>query len=72
MVKIRLTRLGKKNDPFYRIIAIDSQRKRSGKALDIIGYWHPREDIKKIDLKKIDAWVKKGAQISPAVTKLIK
>lgn len=72
MVKIRLARLGKRNDPFYRIIAIDSQKKREGEALDILGYWHPRENKKKIEQKKIDAWIKKGAQITPGVTKLLK
>lgn len=72
MVKIRLARGGTKNNPFYRIVAIDSKRKRGGKPLDIIGYWHPAKDVKKIDTKKINEWVKKGAQISGAVEKLIK
>lgn len=71
MVKIRLVRLGKRNDPFYRVVAIDSQRKRAGKNLDILGFWHPREDQKKIDTKKIDEWKKKGAIVSPAVVKLM-
>lgn len=72
MVKIRLARSGATNDPFYRIVAIDTKRKRGGKPLEIIGYWHPAEGIKKIDTKKIDEWVKKGAQVSQAVVKLIK
>ena len=72
MVKIRLARSGAANDPFYRIVAIDTKRKRGGKPLEIIGYWHPSEDVKKIDTKKIDEWVKKGAQVSQAVVKLIK
>ena len=72
MVKIRLARGGVKNNPFYRIVAIDTKRKRGGKPLEIIGYWHPSKDVKKIDIKKIDAWVKKGAQVSQAVEKLIK
>ena len=71
MVKIRLTRIGKRNDPFYRIIAIDSRKKRDGQALEILGYWNPREGKKEIDNSKINAWVKKGAQVSPGVTKLL-
>lgn len=71
MVTIRLSRQGKRNDPFYRIVATEKQRKLTGEALDIIGYWHPRENIKKIDTKKLEDWVKKGAQVSLAVTKLL-
>ncbi len=72
MVKIRLARGGVKNNPFYRIVAIDTKRKRGGKPLDIIGYWHHAKGVKKIDTKKVDEWVKKGAQISKAVEKLLK
>jgi small subunit ribosomal protein S16 len=71
MVKIRLSRLGKKNDPFYRIVAIDSRLKREGIALDILGHWHPRTKVKKIDKKKVEEWVSKGAQISLGVKKLL-
>jgi len=71
MVTIRLSRQGKKNDPFYRIVATEKQRKLSGEALDIIGYYHPRENVKKIDTKKLDEWIKKGAQVTPAVKKLL-
>ncbi|RJR30408.1 30S ribosomal protein S16 [Candidatus Microgenomates bacterium] len=71
MVKIRLSRQGKRNDPFYRIVATDSAKKRSGKMLEILGYWHPRVDSKEINKKAIEAWVAKGAQVSPAVKKLM-
>lgn len=71
MVTIRLSRQGKKNDPFYRIVATEKQRKLSGEALDVLGYYHPRENVKQIDHKKIEEWVKKGAQITPAVQKLM-
>lgn len=72
MVKIRLKRLGKKNDPFYRVVAIEGSRKLNGKSLDVLGHWHPREKDIKIDKKKVDAWVKNGAQVSDAVKKLLK
>ncbi|KKS77638.1 MAG: 30S ribosomal protein S16 [Candidatus Woesebacteria bacterium GW2011_GWB1_43_14] len=71
MVKIRLSRGGKRNDPSYRIIAIDSRKKRGGESLAVLGFWHPKSKLIKIDRKKIDEWAEKGAQISPAVIKLI-
>lgn len=71
MVKIRLARHGKTNDPAYRVVAIDSHAKLNGKALAILGNWHPRTKEMKIDKKAIQEWVAKGAQVSPAVTKLV-
>lgn len=70
-VKIRLTRVGKRNDPFYRIVAIDESSPREGEALETLGYWHPKS--KQVEVKKgeIEAWVKKGAMVSQAVTKLL-
>jgi len=71
MVIIRLAREGKKNDPFYRIVAIESKRKREGKALDILGTWFPRKKELEINRKKLESWVGNGAQISAVVSKLI-
>lgn len=71
MIAIRLARLGRKKGPFYRVVAIDSRKKVNGEFLDILGFWNPAKDTKKIDSDKIKVWVEKGAQISPAVKKLI-
>jgi small subunit ribosomal protein S16 len=71
MVKIRLARGGAKNAPFYRIVAIDEKRKRGGKPLEIIGYWHPAKNDIKIDKEKIKKWIDKGAVLTNAVKKLI-
>ncbi len=71
MVKIRLTRQGKKNAPFYRIVAMDESKKVGGRALETFGYWHPKNGTKEIDKKAIEAWVKKGAQVSSTVKKLM-
>jgi small subunit ribosomal protein S16 len=71
MVIIRLARQGKRNDPFYRVVAIDSKQKTTGKFLEILGHYHPREDNKKVNKEGINAWVAKGAQVSPAVKKLL-
>lgn len=71
MVKIRLSRQGKKNDPFYRIVAIESQNKREGRHLAVLGYWHPRNKTKEIKANEIKKWQEKGAIVSEAVKKLI-
>lgn len=71
MLKIRLSRRGAKNAPFYRIVAIDEQKKREGKEAEILGWWNPKKDTKKVDKIKIENWVKKGAIVSEAVKKLI-
>ncbi len=71
MLKIRLSRLGSRGKVFYRIVAVDEQRKRSGKFLEILGFWHPKKttEIKKDRLK---FWKEKGAVITKAVEKLMK
>lgn len=72
MVKIRLSRGGAKNKPFYKIIATDSRSKAKGKYLELIGHWQPSKNDITINKSKIEKWVKLGAQVSPAVCKLMK
>jgi small subunit ribosomal protein S16 len=71
MIKIRLARTGARNDPHYRIVAIEKSRKRGGKPLDILGHWYPAKNESKIDKKKLKEWIAKGAQISEAVEALL-
>ena len=71
MVKIRLKRLGKRNAPFYRIVAISEGKKVGGQDLEILGTWMPSNNTKEVNKKGIEAWVKKGAQVSAAVKKLL-
>ncbi len=72
MIKIRLSRVGTKNQPKYRIIAINEQNKRDGKFLEILGSYNPT--VKPADVKlnqeRLDYWVGVGAQITSAVEKL--
>ena len=70
MIRIRLTRKGRKKAPFYKIIAIEKSRKREGKPLEVLGYWNPAKDEKVFDKKAIEEWVKKGAQMSAKVKEL--
>lgn len=62
-VKIRLTRLGDKKAPFYRVIVADSRAPRDGKFIDIIGTYNPLTDPAeiKIDAEKASKWIKNGA-----------
>ena len=72
-VKIRLSRLGKKNRPYWRIIAVDSRNKRDGAFLDDLGTYDPiKHTVIQIDKDRINEWVTKGAECSAAVTKLMK
>ncbi len=74
MVKLRLKRMGKIDTPFYRIVALDSRKKRDGAYLDALGYYDPKTDpVKlKIDVEKAIDWLKKGAQPSDTVRSLFK
>jgi small subunit ribosomal protein S16 len=72
MIKIRLSRKGATNSAFYRIVAVDESKKRDGKVLEVLGFWHPAKDVKNVDKAKINVWVSKGAKKSPAVESLLK
>jgi small subunit ribosomal protein S16 len=72
-VKIRLMRIGKKKDPKYRIIVIESSKKQTSKYIDKIGYYDPQleKDNFQIDENKLIDWQSKGAQLSGALIKLL-
>ena len=74
--KIRLTRTGKKNQPSYRIIVCDSNKPRDGKYLDLLGTYDPaNKDEKKkvkVNMEKVEHWLKKGAQKTETVSRLLK
>ena len=72
-VRIRLTRLGRKKKAYYRIIVADSESKRDGKFLDIVGTYDPLKDPAAItiDQAKLQEWLGKGAQPTTTVKSLI-
>lgn len=72
MVKIRLTRTGKKNAPSYRIIVADSRSRRDGKFMEILGHFNPSQKpvLYQLDDKRYDYWIKRGAQPTEAIIKL--
>ena len=73
MVRIRLRRTGRKKTPTYRIVVADSQSPRDGRFIEIIGHYSPltQPPTVKIDRAKVEAWIKKGAQPSNTVKKLL-
>jgi small subunit ribosomal protein S16 len=73
-VKIRLKRLGKIRVPQYRIVVVDSRKKRDGKVLEEIGKYHPKEDPSYIDVvsDRAQYWLGVGAQPSDAVAAILK
>lgn len=72
-VKIRLARIGKTHAPMYRIVAIDSRKKRDGEALDILGTYNPlTHEIVQFHADRIAHWESKGAIVTDSVKKLQK
>lgn len=73
-VKIRLTRMGKKKNPFYRIVVADERTRRDGAPIEEIGYYDPMTNPAnvKIDAEKATKWLNKGAQPTDTVRSLLK
>jgi len=74
LVKIRLSRGGRKKKAFYRIVAADSRMKRDGRFLEILGFYNPLSNPKefKIDDERLAYWVSEGAELSDTINTLIK
>ncbi|MBN1197305.1 MAG: 30S ribosomal protein S16 [Candidatus Aminicenantes bacterium] len=74
MVAIRLTRAGTKHRPFYRIVAVDREKPRESRYIDLIGHYNPMSEPAevKLDLEKYNEWIKKGAKPSQTVRSLLK
>ena len=74
MVKIRLTRLGKKKSPFYRIVVADARTPRDGKTLEEIGIYDPtkKPTVLRVDLDAANKWIKQGAKPTDTVRSLLK
>ena len=74
MLKIKLTRTGKRNQPSYRIVVQERRSKRDGKYIDNLGYYYPLSNPKtvKVDRKKYEEWINKGAQPTETVRRIVK
>ena len=73
-VKMRLTRMGAKKAPFYRVIVADSRSPRDGRFIEELGYYHPLTEPAeiKIDAEKAKKWLANGAQPTDTVKALLK
>lgn len=72
MLKVRLQRIGRKNDPSFKIVLVESQRAaKSGSALETLGSYNARMGNPVINGEKIKYWMGKGAQVSPTVWNLL-
>ncbi len=73
-VKIRLKRVGKKKQPYYRVVVADARFPRDGRFIEEIGTYDPHTDPStfKVDAEKVKDWIKKGAQPTETVKKLLK
>lgn len=72
-VKMRLMRMGKTKSPHYRVVVMDGRAPRDGRYLDLIGRYDPRQEpsVVEIDTEKAVDWLRKGAQPTEAVAKLL-
>ena len=72
-MKLRLTRMGSKKRPFYRIVAMNSETRRDGRALEYLGYYNPMIDPAeiKVDKDKVRVWLARGAEPTDTVRALL-
>lgn len=71
-VKIRLKRMGRKKDPFYRMVVADERAPRDGRYIEELGYYNPLSKDLKLDNEKAQEWLKKGAQPTDTARALLK
>ncbi len=73
-LRLRLKKGGEKKRPFYRLIAIDKEERRDGRALDYLGYYNPMVEPNevKIDQERVRYWMNEGAKPTETVRSLLK
>jgi small subunit ribosomal protein S16 len=73
VLMIRLSRVGARKKPYYRVVVIEKDRARDGRSVEVVGTYNPRTNPATVDLKqdRVDYWKSKGAQLSDRVGKLV-
>lgn len=73
-VKLKLTRMGSKKHPFYRVVAANDETRRDGRPLDFLGYYNPMTSPAevKFDVEKVREWLGRGAEPTDTVRALIR
>ena len=74
MLMIRLARIGKKKQPFYRVVVTEKTRPRNGRFVEIVGTYDPSKKPAAVDLnrERVDYWIGKGAQPSDTVRSFLR
>ena len=74
MVTMRLTRIGSKKRPYYRIVVIEKRRARNGRFLEVLGQYNPIASPAKLDInpERAQYWLSKGAQPSETVRSILR
>jgi small subunit ribosomal protein S16 len=74
LVAMRLTRIGSKKRPFYRIVVIDKRKARNGRFLEVVGQYNPLANPAQIEVKleRAQYWLSKGAEPSETVRSLLR
>nr|YP_010594905.1 ribosomal protein S16 [Stephanopyxis turris]WAJ57640.1 ribosomal protein S16 [Stephanopyxis turris] len=72
MLKLRLKRIGKKKQPAYRLVIMESRTRRDGRAIDQVGYYNPITKQSYFEVDKITKWLKIGVKPSETVQNLLK
>jgi small subunit ribosomal protein S16 len=70
MLTIRLSRVGKKNKPTYRIVISEKAKDPYGRALEILGSYNPHNKNLKVDGDRVRYWIEKGSQMSPTINNI--
>ncbi len=71
MLKIRLSRIGKRGQAYFRVIVTEHTKKPKGEYLELLGTYNPHEKVLKVKKDRIEYWVSKGAGASPTVNNLL-
>ena len=72
MLKMRLQRVGRKNDPSYRVVVTDSRTSpKSNKHIDLLGAYSAKQSAFSVDGERVEEWISKGVQVSPTVHNLL-
>ncbi len=74
MLRIRLRRLGKKRQPYYRIVVAERRERRDGDFIEMVGSYNPHADppLVQVDGDRVKEWISKGAQPSEAAEKILR
>jgi small subunit ribosomal protein S16 len=72
MLKLRLTRTGRKKQPAYRLVVMEHSTRRDGRPVDSVGYYNPLTKESNFKVEKIQQWLKNGAQPTETVASLLK